>query len=150
MSDNIKKTTTAQEILDKKIESAKLQKEEIKKNLMSKDYLVTVFETGDQTMSTGDHERQDVPRRTYQVASLLDLPDIIGKMQIGYWRHPDLKEDLSNAEEIPFEEKMWGIYAGVIIEPFTKELEQSYLDKSKEGFFEKYRGFEKRKESFDE
>ena len=49
--------------------------------------------------------------------------------------------DHSNAEEIPFEEKKWGRYEEVIIEPFTEELEKSYVAGSKDGFFKMQRHF---------
>ncbi len=61
-----------------------------------------------------------------------------------------LKDDLSNADEIDFEDKLWGINTRLVIEPLSKELEESYLDGSKKGFFETHRimlAHEQKKES---
>ena len=133
--------TKANVELDSKIANATKQKVEITENLFRKDYLVTIFQTGDQTMSTGDFERQESPRRYYQHCSLQDLPEVIAHMQTGFWKHPDLKADLSNAKDIPFEEKKWGINYDITIEPIAKELEENYLKKVKSGFFENYRSY---------
>ena len=145
MNENKKEDMYSQSALGISIADAEQQRKEINENLLRKDYLVTVFQAGDKTMSTGEWERQDAPRRYYQHCSLQDLPKIIEGMQIGYWRHPDLKEDLSNADEIPFEEKLWGINHSIVIEPLTRELQEEYLRKVEGGFFETYRGAFERK-----
>ena len=143
---NNKNEVSANEKLDLAIADAKEQKKEINDNLFKKEYIVTIFQTGDKTMSCGIWDKQVSPRRSFQVASLNDLPDIINKMQIGFWQHPDLKEDLSNAKKIEFDEKQWGIYHNITIEPLTEELEKQYLNKSKQGFFEHHRDFLSREE----
>lgn len=128
-------------ILDEKLEEAGKQRDEINQKFHSKDYIVTIFQTGDKLMSLGEFEKQDTTRRFYQVCSLSDLPEVIGKMKRGFWSHPDLKEDLSNSKKIPQGEKKWGVYYSILIEPLTKEMEDEYLEKSKTGFFEHWRKY---------
>mgnify|MGYP001168106166 CR=1 FL=1 len=58
------------------------------------------------------------------------------------WTHPDFSlKDLTEEEKlaIPFEEKKWSIVYDFIIEPMTKELEDSYLDAVQRDFFKGYR-----------
>lgn len=109
--------------------------------LDKKDYVVTVVQTGDPVMSSGDYERQVSPRRYYTHASLRELPHIISNMQRSFWvsKSNSLKDDLSNADEIDFEDKLWGINTRVVIEPMSEELEQSYLNASKGNFFVNHR-----------
>ena len=49
--------------------------------------------------------------------------------------------DITEEEKlaIPFEEKKWSIVYDFIIEPMTKELEDSYLDAVQRDFFKGYR-----------
>ena len=67
-----------------------------------KDYLITVYECGDEVMSEGDVDRQVLPRRYWEVVSLTELRKRLETIYRGFWTHPDLKEDFSNEKEIPF------------------------------------------------
>jgi hypothetical protein len=71
--------------------------------------------------------------------SLNEIEEYIRMMKRGFWEHPDLLDDRSNAEEIPHEEKKWGRYSNIVIEPLSAELEKSYLKASDEGFFKTHR-----------
>jgi hypothetical protein len=113
--------------------------------LKKKDYILTIRQTGDEMMSTGDHGRMVAPRRTYAVVSLDEIPTYVEMMKDSFWQHPDLLADMSNAEDIPFEEKQWGMYYDLEIQPLSKDKEERYLEMSEYGFFEKYRGVEERK-----
>ena len=46
------------------------QHNKIEEQLKKKDYILTVYQTGDKDMSLGDYERQINPRRFYVVCSL--------------------------------------------------------------------------------
>ena len=122
-------------------EKKNAQVNEIQENMNEKRYVCTIYETGDELMSSGDRERQIFPRRFYKICSTNELPGVLKFTQESFWTHPALLADHSNANEIPVEEKKWGIYTDVIIEPFTEELEQSYLAGSKDGFFKQQRQF---------
>ena len=129
--------------MNKKYEKWKEKKDaqvnEIQESMDEKRYVLTIYEDGDELMSSGDKERQIFPRRFYKICSTNELPGVLKSTQESFWTHPALLADHSNANEIPVEEKKWGIYTDVIIEPFTEELEQSYLAGSREGFFKKQR-----------
>ena len=131
--------------MNKKYEKWKEKKDaqvnEIQESMDEKRYVLTIYEDGDELMSSGDKERQIFPRRFYKICSTNELPGVLKSTQESFWTHPALLADHSNANEIPVEEKKWGIYTDVIIEPFTEELEQSYLAGSREGFFKKQRQF---------
>ena len=134
MTTKVKKKKDLKEI-DKKIDK---QCDEIDEQLKKKDYVLTVYETGDEIMSNGDHEKQIYPNRFYAVCSLEEIPDYIKKMKTPFWTH---EKDLSKKEvkNYPFEKKKWGKYWKVIIEPLSEEMEKNYLSASKEGFFESWR-----------
>ena len=110
-------------------------------NMTEKRYVLTIYEDGDELMSSGDKERQIFPRRFYKICSTNELPGVLKSTQESFWTHPALLADHSNANEIPVEEKKWGIYTDVIIEPFTEELEKSYVSASESGFFKKKREY---------
>ena len=114
------------------------QEKQIDEQLKKKDYVLTVYETGDKIMSNCDHERQIFPNRFYVVCSLEEIPDYIKKMQTPFWTH---EKGLSKKEikNYPHEKKKWGRYYNVIIEPLSEELEKDYLSGSKDGFFESWR-----------
>ena len=116
----------------------KEQMEEINEQLKKKDYLLTLYQIGDELMSSGEDERQVEPRRFYQVCSLEEIPEYIKSMKTPFWRH---KKGLSKKEikNYPFEDKKWGRYWNVVIEPLSKEMEEDYLEGVKEGFFESWR-----------
>ena len=117
-----------------------LQREEIKKRLKKKDYLLTVNQTGDKMMSGGDGKRQAPTIQMRFACSLEEIPEYIKFMKVSWWQHEDLKKGSKvNPKDIPYEEKRWGIYSDILIEPLSKELEKSYLDASKEGIFETHR-----------
>ena len=111
----------------------------IDQHLNSKDYLVTMITSPDYVMSSNDLDRQVLPRRTYEIVSLYELPTLILSLNKPIWEHPNLKEDLSNEKDIPFKEKKWGIKSYMTIEPFTEELEKQYVQSSKDGFFKSWR-----------
>ena len=125
--------------LSKQIEKWGRVRKDLKKTLDRKDYLITVYEVGDELMSMGDIDKQVLPRRYYQNVSLSELGKILEKIYMGFWTHPDLKEDFSNRKKIPFEEKKWGIISNIIVQPLSEEFESNYLKLSKEGFFKHHR-----------
>ena len=114
------------------------QYNKIEEQLKKKDYILTVHQEGDKSMSRGDRERQVDTRRWYVVCSLEEIPEYINRMKTPFW-YPD--KDLSKKEikDYPFEKKKWGKYWDVIIEPLSEEMEKNYLSASKDGFFESWR-----------
>tara|TARA_B110000503_G_scaffold13049_1_gene17764 strand:+ start:33 stop:473 length:441 start_codon:yes stop_codon:yes gene_type:complete len=112
---------------------------EINKKLDKKDYVLTVLQVGDSLMSGGNIEREVDVKRFYTPVSLKEIPEYISYMETSFWTHPDIKNPKVKSKNIPFEEKKWGRYTNVLIEPLTKELEESYLDASKKGFFKTWR-----------
>ena len=91
MTTKVKNKTSFKE-LDKRYEK---QLDEIKERLKKKDYVLTVFQTGDESMSNGNHERQGDTRRFYVVCSLEEIPDYIKSMKTPFWTHD---KGLSNKE----------------------------------------------------
>ena len=116
------------------------QMDQINEQLKKKDYVLTVYQTGDEMMSLSKRERQVFPRRYYVVCSLEEIPEYIEYMKKPYWEHED---GLSKKEikDYPYEKKKWGRNWNVVIEPLSEELEKNYLSASKEGFFETWRMF---------
>lgn len=105
-------------------------------------YLLSVYQTGDVTMTMGDPERQELPRRYYVPnASLQDIKDTIEDMGTPKWTHPMLKNTSTEEEKdaIPFDEKKWSVVYDFSIEPMTKELQDAYVEGARDGFFKKYR-----------
>ena len=139
MTTKVKNKKDLKEI-DKKIDK---QIDEINERLKKKDYVLTVYQTGDEIMSNGDHEKQVFPNRFYAVCSLEEIPDYIKKMQTPFWTH---EKDLSKKEikNYPYEKKKWGRYWNVVIEPLSEEMEKSYLSGSKDGFFKSWRRIHQR------
>ena len=133
---------------EERMKKWKKEKDEINKQLKKKDYVLTVYQTGDTMMSNGDHERQVFPNRFYVVCSLEEIPNYIKKMKTSFWYPP---KGLSEKEkkDYPFEKKKWGRYLDVVIEPFSKDMEENYLNGSKEGFFERWREVHKREEELE-
>ena len=115
------------------------QSEARDKRLNQKDYLITATTTGCEHMSFGKSERKIFPQLYRVTVSLNEIEEYIRMMKRGFWEHPDLLDDRSNAEEIPHEEKKWGRYSNIVIEPLSAELEKSYLKASDEGFFKTHR-----------
>ena len=110
------------------------QYNKIEEQLKKKDYILTVYQTGDEMMSMGDFERQVIPNKFYVVCSLEEIPDYIKSMKQPFWRHEKCLTD-KEIKDYPYEKKKWGIYTNVVIEPFSEELEKSYLSASKDEFF---------------
>ena len=110
----------------------------IKEQLKKKDYVLTVYQTGDESLGSGDPKNMVDIRRFYAVCSLEEMPEYIKWMKQPFWTH---EEGLSKKEikNYPFEKKKWGRYKNVIIEPLSEEMEKNYLSASKEGFFESWR-----------
>ena len=125
---------------DERFERWKKKTYEINERLKKKDYVLTVYQTGDTILSHGKPERQVFPRRFFVVCSLEEIPEYIEYMKKPFWEH---EEGLSKKEikNYPFEKKKWGKYRDVVIEPLSEEMEKSYLSASKEGFFETWRMF---------
>ena len=111
------------------------RRKRLEETLNRKDYLITVYESGDEVMSGGDVDRQVLPRRYFERVSLNQLKDRLDEIYRGFWTHPDLKEDFSNEKEIPFEEKKFGIVSNIFVEPLSEKLEERYLRASERGFF---------------
>lgn len=116
------------------------QNERIDKNLKRKDYVLTVIQTGDEGMSNGDRDRQVHARRFYVPVSLEEIPEYIEFMTESFWLSP---KDMTEKEKkkIPYEDKKWGKYCNITIEPLSEKLEKSYLDGSKKGWFKNYREY---------
>ena len=114
------------------------QNKRIDKNLKRKDYVLTVYQTGDEGMSSGDRSRQVELRRFYVPVSLEEIPEYIQFMKEPFWLSP---KDMTEKEKkkVPYKDKKWGKYSNIVIEPLSKELEENYLDGSKKGWFEHYR-----------
>ena len=111
--------------------------------MKKKDYVLTVYQTGDESMSNGDYERQVNPRRFYVVCSLEEIPDYIKSMKTPFWTH-DKGLSKKEIENYPYEKKKWGRYWNVVIEPLSEEMEKSYLSGSKDGFFKSWRRIHQR------
>ena len=118
--------------LEKEIHSDRKRLEE---TLNRKDYLITVNECGDKLMSGGDMDKEVMPRRYWQNVSLIELRDVLDKIYVGFWTHPDLKKDYSNEKDIPFEERKWGMISNIKVEPLSEKFEKQYVEASKRGFF---------------
>ena len=122
------------------IKEVRKENEEVNEQLKKKDYILTVYQTGDKMMSGGEYERQSELRRFFAVCSLEEIPEYIEYMKKPFWEHD---EGLSKKEikDYPYEKKKWGRNWNVVIEPLSEEMEKSYLSASKEGFFETWRMF---------
>ena len=122
----------------KKIDEIDKQMDEINERLKKKDYVLTVYQTGDKVISNGNQERQVFPRRFYAVCSLEEIPKYIDYMKQPFWTH---EKGLSKKEikNYPHEKKKWGKYWNVIIEPLSEELEKNYIDARSRKFFETWR-----------
>jgi hypothetical protein len=117
--------------------------DEINERLKKKDYILTVYQTGDKELSDGDQKRQVQTSRFYVVCSLEEIPEYIKYMKQPFWGH---EEGLSKKEikNYPYEKKKWGRYWNVIIEPLSEEMEKDYLSGIKDGFFRTWRRIHKR------
>ena len=129
---------TKEQQIQHEIDKQEKQMDEIDERLKKKDYVLTIYQTGDEMMSNGNRERQVFPRRFYVVCSLEEIPEYINYMKRPFWEH---EKGLSKKEikNYPHEKKKWGRYWNVIIEPLSEEMEKNYLSASKDGFFESWR-----------
>ena len=141
--ENKNNVTSMEEVKNKneyeeRMKKWKKEKDEINKQLKKKDYVLTVYQKGDEMLSDGDSERQVLIQRSWVVCSLEEIPEYIEYMKKPFWIY---EKGLSKKEikNYPFEKKKWGIYYDLVIEPLSEELEKSYLSGSKEGFFETQR-----------
>jgi hypothetical protein len=121
------------------------QFDEINERLKKKDYVLTVFQTGDISMSNGDHEREVTTRRFYVVCSLEEIPEYIQYMKQPFWSH-DKNLTEKEIKNYPSEKKRWGRYYNVVIEPLSEEMEKDYVGSSKNGFFKSWRRIQKMEE----
>ena len=121
------------------------QFDEIEERLKKKDYVLTVCQTGDSSLSNGDREREVPIRRFYVVCSLEEIPEYIKYMKQPFWSHDKnlTKKEIKN---YPFEKKRWGRYTNVLIEPLSEEMEKDYVGSSKKGFFKSWRRIQKMEE----
>ena len=96
----------------------KEQNEELKKNLSSRQYLLTIDQVGDNTMSRGNPDRMVETKTFIRLVSLVDIPQYISRMESPFWVHPDIDNDSSTRKcnKIPFLEKKWGRYLNVQID----------------------------------
>ena len=120
-------------------DEGEIQRDEIRERIKRKDYLVTVYQTGDKMMSLGNPDRQAETRRYFDVCSLEDIPKHISFMKSPFWNHKDLENPDVNPDEIPYEEKKWGLNYHIAIEPLSEEMEKDYVKASEDGFFKDWR-----------
>ena len=113
----------------------------IKEQLKKKDYVLTVYQTGDESLGSGDPKNMVDIRRFYAVCSLEEIPEYIKWMKQPFWIPEEQGLSKKEIKNYPFEKKKWGRYKNVIIEPLSEEMEKNYLSASKEGFFESWRMF---------
>ena len=73
------------------------QNKRIDKNLKRKDYVLTVYQTGDEGMSSGDTSRQVELRRFYVPVSLEEIPEYIQFMKEPFWLSP---KDMTEKEKM--------------------------------------------------
>ena len=116
--------------------------DEIKERLKKKDYVLTVYQTGDFGMSNGNHEREVSTRRFWVVCSLEEIPEYIKYMKQPFWEHESSLTE-KEIKNYPSKKKRWGRYWNVVIEPLSEEMEKDYIGSSKLGFFESQRRLHK-------
>jgi hypothetical protein len=133
-----KMKTKVQKEFEKRYKKWKKETDGINERLKKKDYVLTVYQTGDVVLSNGDQERQVLTRRYWVVCSLEEIPEYIEYMKKSFW---ECEEGLTKKEikNYSFEKKKWGRNYDLVIEPLSKELEESYLDGVEKGFFESQR-----------
>ena len=118
-------------------------RDQIGERLQKKDYLLTIYETGDYLMGGGESERMIAPRRSYMICSLDEIPQVIEKMRMPFWQHPELKDGMSERQKnkIPFEEKKWGIYYDIDITPLTEEKVELFQHQMDSGLLDGWRNY---------
>jgi|TARA_B110000211_G_scaffold94245_1_gene109920 hypothetical protein len=118
------------------------QRNQVEETLNEPRYLLSIFESGDVVMSSGDRERQVSPNRSYLPnCSMQEVAEHIKSIGESHWRHPMLKTGMSEKSKsaIPFEEKQWGIVRDINIYPMTEYMEEKIKGKIERGFFKNYR-----------
>ena len=141
LTDGKEKKETRKELLERCGWEDRAQRNE---SLEKKDYILTIYQSGDPFMGRFDQSRMVGSRRCYKIASLNEVHRYIGMMKTGFYTHPDLESNSGvDPDDIPFEEKVWGIIHHMTIEPLSEEMEKDYLSASKSGFFEGWRETEK-------
>ena len=128
-------------------ERDEMQVNEKTESLNRKDYLLTVYQRGDEGMSFGNLDRQVLPKRFWTACSLNEIGEYIEMMKTGFWTHPDMDNPKVNHDDIPYDEKKFGQYYNLTIEPLDEQLEKEYMKASEDGFFEMQRLALKRKEN---
>ena len=130
--------TKVQKEFDKRFKKWKKKTDGIEEQLKKKDYVLTVYQTGDEMLSDGDQERQVLTRRYWVVCSLEEIPEYIKYMKQPFWEHESSlsKKEIKN---YPDDQKRWGRYYDLVIEPLSKDMEENYLSGSKGGFFKTWR-----------
>ena len=124
-----------EKIMNKQKRNPLKQTTKIQATMDEKRYFVTTYVTGHKFMSGGDTNRQVFPKETWSICSTNELIELMRFTKEPFWRnYTDLKD-----KDVPYEEKKWGIYQDIIIEPFTEELEKSYIKASKDDFFKMHR-----------
>ena len=113
----------------------------IKENIKNQKYLLTIYQIGCPLLSGDDIEKQVKPKRFYECVSVNEIGNYTRYLDQPFWLHPNVDKDTDDDEKnnIPYEEKIWGRYSNVIIEPLSKDLEEQYLKGVKDGFFENCR-----------
>jgi len=105
-------------------------------------YLVEIHEEGDLLMSGGDTKRMVHENAFIYVATLSEIPDLIGRLIKPYWWHRKLELNLSKEEQkaIPFEEKRWGVLKSFkILKPLGKEVDwQEVVDAEDRLYLERH------------
>ena len=116
-------------------------RDEIRDRLQRKDYLLTIYQTGDPLMANGDFERMVLPKRFYRICALEEIPEVIKFMREPFWNHPKLEHGMPDevTSTFPFIEKQWGIYYDLDIMPLSVEKEETYLELSRSGLLEVWR-----------
>lgn len=123
------------------IEEGSNLRHEIRKRIAKKDYLVTIYETGDSMMGLDDVKRLAAPRRYFRVCSLVELPNVIKSVGRSIWYHADLKDGMSKEEvaQIPFEEKKWAMIYDIDISPLSEEKVEQFQHLMETGSLDAWR-----------
>ena len=118
---------------------------EILLNLNRKDYLITGYIVPDYGMSLGNPDMMESPRQFYKPVNLFEIQDYITMMSDGFWTHPDINK--KDEDDIPYNERKFGRYRKIIVEPLSEELEKRYLDRVDKDFFKIQREYLQTKNS---
>ena len=95
--------------------------------LTQRNYVITYYETGHDFFSRGNPERMVQPTEIMsERISLEEIPEWLKKTRRGFWTHPDLRHGMTKREreEIPHEEKRFGMVVITNIHKMTEEEEE--------------------------